>query len=280
MRALRFTTFLPKQFSRLNSSSSYSSILVSKRGENESVGLIQLNRPKALNSLNTTLMMEVIDAMKSFHDDKQVGCIVLTGNERAFAAGADIKEMKSLSFQRHYKERYLDFWSDITRIGTPIIAAVNGYALGGGCELAMLCDIIYAGEKASFGQPEITLGTIPGAGGTQRLTHAVGKSRAMEMVLTGRRISAQQAMQYGLVSEVFPVEELVDKAVQSAATIAAMPKMAAMMAKESVNNAYEMSLEQGCHFERRFYHFTFATDDQKEGMSAFEEKRKPNFTDS
>jgi enoyl-CoA hydratase/carnithine racemase len=260
--------------------SSYSTILVSKRGEKKNVGFVQFNRPKALNALNTPLITELISALKNFQADDQVGCIVLTGNEKSFAAGADIKEMNSMSFQRHYKEKYLDFWADITRINKPIIAAVNGYALGGGCELAMMCDIIYAGDKASFGQPEITLGTIPGAGGTQRLTHAIGKSRAMEMILTGKRLSVVDAERHGLVSAVYPAAELVDKAVETAGTIASMPKMIAMMCKESVNNAYELSLQQGCQFERRFYHFTFATNDQKEGMRAFEEKRKPVFTDS
>jgi len=265
---------------RMASSENYSNILVSKKGEKENVGFIQLNRPKALNSLNTPLMQELLVALKTFQDDDTIGCCVITGNEKAFAAGADIKEMKSLSFQQHYKTNYLGDWSGITKIQKPIIAAVNGYALGGGCELAMMCDIIYAGENAFFGQPEITLGTIPGAGGSQRLTRAVGKSLAMEMILTGKRLSAVEAERKGLVSAVYPVNELVDKTMETAEKIANMPKMTAMMCKEAVNKSYEMTLTEGCNFERRLYQFTFATNDQTEGMDAFEQKRKPNFTDS
>jgi len=263
-----------------SSGSEYSNIIVSKKGEKSNVGFIQLYRPKALNALNTPLMEELLAAMKDFQNDETVGCCVVTGSEKAFAAGADIKEMASLSFQQHYMTNYLASWSDITKIGKPVIAAVDGHALGGGCELAMMCDIIYAGEKASFGQPEITLGTIPGAGGTQRLTRAVGKSLAMEMILSGKRISAAEAEKKGLVSAVFPSSELVPKTIETAEKIANMPKMIAMMCKESVNNAFEMSLSEGCHFERRLYQFTFATNDNKEGMSAFQEKRKANFTDS
>ncbi|XP_075245206.1 enoyl-CoA hydratase, mitochondrial-like [Convolutriloba macropyga] len=262
------------------SGNQYSNILVSKKGEKSNVGFIQLNRPKALNALNSPLMEELLAAMKEFQNDKKIGCCVITGNEKAFAAGADIKEMASLSFQQHYMTNYLASWSDLNKVGKPIIAAVDGHALGGGCELAMMCDIIYAGENASFSQPEITLGTVPGAGGTQRLTRAVGKSLAMEMVLSGKRLTAVEAERKGLVSAVYPSSELVEKSIQTAEKIANMPKMIAMMCKESVNNAFEMSLSEGCHFERRLYQFSFATNDNKEGMTAFQEKRKPSFTDS
>ncbi|KAJ1143789.1 hypothetical protein NDU88_010093 [Pleurodeles waltl] len=258
---------------------SYQHIIVEKKGEKQNVGLIQLNRPKALNALCNDLMTEVNQALDTFENDPQIGAIVLTGSEKAFAAGADIKEMQNRTFQDCYSENFLSRWDRICSVKKPVIAAVNGYALGGGCELAMMCDIIYAGEKAQFGQPEILLGTIPGAGGTQRLTRAVGKSLAMEMVLTGDRISAQEAKQAGLVSKVFPIEKLVEEAVSCGEKIASHSKLVVAMAKESVNGSFELTLAEGARLEKRLFYATFATDDRKEGMTAFVEKRKPNFTD-
>ncbi|KQL61129.1 enoyl-CoA hydratase, mitochondrial-like protein [Amazona aestiva] len=249
-------------------------LAVQKTGARQSVGLIQLNRPQALNALCEGLMEELGRALQTLQNDPQVGAIVITGSEKAFAAGADIKEMQNKTFQECYSSSFLVGWDKVSVIRKPIIAAVNGYALGGGCELAMMCDIIYAGEKAQFGQPEILLGTIPGAGGTQRLTRAVGKSLAMEMVLTGDRISAQEAKEAGLVSKIFPVEKLVDAAVACAEKIASNSKLVAAMAKEST------TLAEGMRTEKRLFYATFATADRKEGMSAFVEKRKANFTDS
>jgi len=257
----------------------YQNILVEKRGEAGNVGLITLNRPKALNALCNDLMLEVGDALDKFEADKEVGAVVLTGSERAFAAGADIKEMQNNEFGKTFGSNFLAHWDRLSRNIKPTIAAVNGFALGGGCEVAMMCDIILAGEKAKFGQPEIAIGTIPGAGGTQRLTHAIGKSRAMQMCLTGEMITAQQASEWGLVSSVHPPSELVDAAVKLGEKIASHSKIVVGMAKESVNNAYEMSLREGLHFEKRLFHATFATKDRLEGMTAFVEKRKPNFTD-
>uniref|UniRef100_A0A2K5DEV2 Enoyl-CoA hydratase, mitochondrial n=1 Tax=Aotus nancymaae TaxID=37293 RepID=A0A2K5DEV2_AOTNA len=254
-------------------------IIAEKRGKNNTVGLIQLNRPKALNALCNGLIEELNQALKTFQEDPAVGAIVLTGGEKAFAAGADIKEMQDLSFQDCYSRQLLNHWDYFTQVKKPVIAAVNGYALGGGCELAMMCDVIYAGEKAQFGQPEILIGTIPGAGGTQRLTRAVGKSLAMEMVLTGDRISAQDAKQAGLVSKIFPVETLVEEAIQCAERIASNSKIIVAMAKESVNAAFEMTLAEGNKLEKKLFYSTFATDDRKEGMTAFVEKRKANFRD-
>ncbi|KAL4842036.1 hypothetical protein H8958_021639 [Nasalis larvatus] len=254
-------------------------IIAEKRGKNNTVGLIQLNRPKALNALCDGLIEELNQALKTFEEDTAVGAIVLTGGDKAFAAGADIKEMQNLSFQDCYSDKFLKHWDYLTQMKKPVIAAVNGYAFGGGCELAMMCDIIYAGEKAQFAQPEILLGTIPGAGGTQRLTRAVGKSLAMEMVLTGDRISAQDAKQAGLVSKIFPVETLVEEAIQCAEKIASNSKIIVAMAKESVNAAFEMTLTEGSKLEKKLFYSTFATDDRKEGMTAFVEKRKANFKD-
>ncbi|XP_004579786.2 enoyl-CoA hydratase, mitochondrial [Ochotona princeps] len=254
-------------------------ILVDKRGRGGSVGLIQLNRPKALNALCDDLIKELNQALKTFQEDPAVGAIVLTGGDKAFAAGADIKEMQNHTFQDCYSSKFLNHWDELTRLRKPVIAAVNGYALGGGCELAMMCDIIYAGEKAQFGQPEILLGTIPGAGGTQRLTRAVGKSLAMEMVLTGDRISAQEAQQAGLVSKVFPVDTLVEEAIRCAEKIAGNSKIITAIAKESVNAAFEMTLTEGNKLEKKLFYSTFATDDRKEGMAAFVEKRKASFRD-
>ncbi|XP_033921425.1 enoyl-CoA hydratase, mitochondrial [Melopsittacus undulatus] len=255
-------------------------VAVQKTGARQSVGLIRLNRPQALNALCEGLMEELGRALRTLQDDPQVGAIVITGSEKAFAAGADIKEMQNKTFQECYSGSFLVSWDKVSTIRKPIIAAVNGYALGGGCELAMMCDIIYAGEKAQFGQPEILLGTIPGAGGTQRLTRAVGKSLAMEMVLTGDRISAQEAKEAGLVSKIFPVDKLVDAAVACAEKIANNSKLVAAMAKESVNSAFETTLAEGMRTEKRLFYSTFATADRKEGMAAFVEKRKANFTDS
>ncbi|XP_042558080.1 enoyl-CoA hydratase, mitochondrial [Dipodomys spectabilis] len=254
-------------------------IVTEKRGRNSSVGLIRLNRPKALNALCNGLIEELNQALEAFEEDPEVGAIVLTGSDKAFAAGADIKEMQNQTFQDCYSSKFLSHWDHLTRVKKPVIAAVNGFALGGGCELAMMCDIIYAGEKAQFGQPEILLGTIPGAGGTQRLTRAVGKSLAMEMVLTGDRVSAQDAKQAGLVSKVFPVETLVEEAVQCAEKIASNSKIITAMAKESVNAAFEMTLTEGNKLEKKLFYSTFATDDRREGMAAFVEKRKANFRD-
>lgn len=267
-------------FIRYASTSSYKNIITEVRGAKNQVGFIQLNRPKALNALNADLMTELSDAVKSFDSNPEIGCLVLTGSSRAFAAGADIKEMQNKKFHEVIGGNFLANWSAITEIKTPIIAAVNGFALGGGCEVAMMCDIILAGDKASFGQPEIIIGTIPGAGGTQRLTRAVGKSKAMQMVLTGDRISAEEAQQYGLVSAIYPTESLVDEAIKMADRISTHSKLSVQLAKEAVNTAYETTLEQGVLFERRMFHATFGLNDRKEGMSAFVEKRAPQFTDS
>ncbi|KAJ1939920.1 putative enoyl-CoA hydratase, mitochondrial [Linderina macrospora] len=244
------------------------------------VAIITLNRPKALNALCSELFHEINDALARFDNDSGIGAIVLTGSERAFAAGADIKEMKDTQFIDNYKSNFLGHWVEqINKLRKPLLAAVNGYALGGGCELAMMCDIIYAGEKAVFGQPEINLGTIPGAGGTQRLTRAVGKSKAMEMILAGSvNLDAQEAKTLGLVSAVFPPETLLQETIKTATKIASKGAVSVQMAKEAVNQAYELNLSSGLHFERRLFQATFATKDQKEGMGAFAEKRKPNFT--
>eukprot|EP01099_Mayorella_cantabrigiensis_P008102 TRINITY_DN745_c0_g1_i1.p1 TRINITY_DN745_c0_g1~~TRINITY_DN745_c0_g1_i1.p1 ORF type:complete len:288 (-),score=84.06 TRINITY_DN745_c0_g1_i1:183-1046(-) len=254
----------------------YEHILVEKRG---AIGIITLNRPKALNALCGPLISEINTVIKQFEVDKEVGCIVLTGNQKAFAAGADIKEMATLNYMDTYKNNMFCNFSDISKSRKPIIAAVNGFALGGGCELAMACDIIIAGESAVFGQPEIKLGTIPGAGGTQRLIRAIGKSKAMEMVLTGDFMKAHEAEKAGLVSRVVPDDQVLDSALQTAGKIASFSKPIVMMAKECVNQAYETSLTEGLHFESRIFHSTFATADQKEGMKAFVNKSKPNFVD-
>ena len=258
----------------------YEHILVSQRGESGRVTLIQLNRPKSLNALCSPLMSELLAAVTAAERDPAVGAVVITGSDKAFAAGADIKEMQDKQFADVYRGRFLAFWGGVADCSKPVVAAVNGYALGGGCELAMMCDVIYAGEKARFGQPEIALGTIPGAGGTQRLTRAVGKSKAMEMCLTGDMIDAETAERAGLVSKVLPVERLVDAAVQTADKMASHSQLTVAMCKEAVNAAYETTLQEGLHFEKRLFHTTFATDDRREGMTAFVEKRKPNFTNS
>ncbi|KAK0405714.1 hypothetical protein QR680_018153 [Steinernema hermaphroditum] len=216
-------------------------------------------------------------SLDQLDNDKFIGAIVITGSERAFAAGADIKEMVGRDFASTFSNRFLEDWTKVTQVRKPVIAAVNGFALGGGCELAMMCDIIYAGDKAFFGQPEINIGTIPGAGGTQRLTRVVGKSLAMEMCLTGNRISAQEAKESGLVAKIFPAGKLVDEAIKLGERISAQSPLIVQMAKEAVNSAYEMTLKDGLQFERRFFHTTFATKDRKEGMTAFAEKRKPQW---
>jgi enoyl-CoA hydratase len=253
----------------------YENILVETRGR---VGLITLNRPKALNALNAALIAEVGHALDAFEANDDVGAIVLTGSERAFAAGADIKEMATKSYMDVYLQDFITRgWERITVCRKPIIAAVAGHALGGGCEIAMMCDFIIAADNAKFGQPEINLGTMPGAGGTQRLARYVGKSKAMEMCLTGRTMDATEAERSGLVSRIVPVGELVADAVKTAEKIANMSRPIAMLVKESVNRAFETTLAEGVRFERRLFHSTFATEDQKEGMAAFVEKRQPQF---
>eukprot|EP00118_Oscarella_pearsei_P011360 m.75871 g.75871 ORF g.75871 m.75871 type:complete len:289 (+) comp35960_c0_seq8:3086-3952(+) len=263
-----------------SSASSYENIIVETRGAKSNVGLIRLNRPKALNALCDSLMHDVNDALDDFESDDAIAAVIITGNEKAFAAGADIKEMLPLEYKDVVKGNFLSHWDRVTRTRKPVIAAVNGYALGGGCELAMMCDIIYAGEKAHFGQPEIRLGTIPGAGGTQRLIRAIGKSKAMEQILTGDMMAAQEACQSGLVSKVFPVDQLLDEAVKLGEKIGELSPLAIAMAKEAVNTSYEVSLKEGLHFEKRLFHGTFATNDRREGMKAFTEKRKANFTNT
>ncbi len=242
------------------------------------VATITLNRPDALNAFNNLLMQELSTALIEFDTHKDIGCIIITGSSKAFAAGADIKEMRELSFPDTY---YADFitknWEQASKTRTPLIAAVAGYALGGGCELAMMCDFIIAADNAKFGQPEITIGVTPGAGGTQRLTRFVGKSKAMEMCLTGRMMDAEEAERSGLVSRIVPVDELLEEAQSVARKVASMPRAAAMMTKEMVNAAYETTLSQGVMFERRLFHSLFATEDQDEGMEAFVEKRQPHF---
>lgn len=240
--------------------------------------MITLNRPKALNALCDGLLEDLIHAAKAFDKDDGVGAIVLTGSPKAFAAGADIKEMKSRNYVDSYLSNQFKNWADITAINKPTIAAVSGYALGGGCELAMMCDIMIASESAKFGQPEITLGVIPGCGGTQRLIRAIGKSKAMEMCLTGNMIDAAQAERDGLVAKVVPDDDLVPTALKMAEKIASFSRPAVAMCKETINAAYELNLTEGCRFERRIFHSMFSLDDQKEGMGAFAEKRPANWT--
>lgn len=271
---------LAVSLARNYSSPSYEFIKVETAGTNNRVGLVQLNRPKALNALNGALMSELVLAISELDNNPSIGAIVITGSEKAFAAGADIKEMQNRTMAENYTQHFLGSWENIAKMKKPLIAAVNGYALGGGCEVALMCDIIYAGERAKFGQPEITIGTIPGGGGTQRLTKAIGKSRAMEMNLTGVPISAQEAASYGLVSKVFPPDQLVSEAVKTADKIASHSKIIVQMCKEATNAAYELSLAEGLRMEKRMFHTTFATNDRKEGMSAFVEKRAPNWTDN
>lgn len=254
---------------------SFENIIVEKR---EAVGLITLNRPQALNALCNALIAELGQALDDMEADDTIGCVVLTGSEKAFAAGADIKEMQSQSYMDAYLADFITVgWERVTTCRKPIVAAVAGYALGGGCEVAMMCDVILAADTAKFGQPEITIGTIPGSGGTQRLTRAVGKSKSMEMILTGRMMDADEAERAGLVSRIVPAGELVEEAIKTAAKIASMSRPSVIMAKEAINRAFETTLSEGVRFERRLFHSTFATEDQKEGMAAFTEKRKPVF---
>ena len=252
----------------------YETIIVETKGR---VGLIRLNRPNALNALNAQLVAETSAALDAFEADDGIGAIVITGSDKAFAAGADIKEMQSKSYMQAYKEDFISAWDRVARCRKPTIAAVAGFALGGGCELAMMCDIIIAADTARFGQPEIKLGVMPGAGGTQRLIRQVGKAKAMEMCLTGRMMDATEAERCGLVSRVVAAADLMVEAMKAADTIAAMSLTATMMTKETVNRAYETPLEEGLRAERRVFHSMFATEDQKEGMAAFVEKRKAKF---
>lgn len=254
---------------------SYENILVERI---DRVGLIRLNRPKALNALNDALMNELGEALLAFDGDEGIGAILITGNERAFAAGADIVAMKDWTYMDVFKSEYITRnWETIRKIRKPVIAAVGGYALGGGCELAMMCDFIIAADSAKFGQPEIKLGIIPGAGGTQRLPRAVSKAKAMDLVLTGRNMDAAEAERAGLVARVVPAEALLDEALAAAQAIASYSLPAVMMAKEAINRAYEAPLSEGLLFERRLFHSLFATADQKEGMAAFVEKRPAQF---
>ncbi len=252
----------------------YNNIIVKTIGR---VGQITLNRPKALNALSSELIAELNQALEKFEADENIGCMIITGSEKAFAAGADIKEMQPKSYMDVYLGDFLTSWEYVSRIRKPVIAAVAGYALGGGCELAMMCDFILAADTAKFGQPEVSLGVMPGVGGTQRLTRFVGKSKAMEMNLTGRMMDAEEAERSGLVSRVVPADHLLEEALKVAAKIADFSLPAVIMIKESTNKAYETTLYEGVKFERRLFHSMFATEDQKEGMSAFVEKRSPQF---
>jgi enoyl-CoA hydratase len=253
---------------------SYENIIVDTRGK---IGIIRLNRPAALNALNVALMIELSGAIDGFETDPLVACMIITGSDKAFAAGADIKEMATKSYMDAFFGDFCAHWDHAARARKPVIAAVAGYALGGGCELAMQCDFIIAADNAKFGQPEIKLGVIPGIGGTQRLTRAVGKAKAMDLILTGRMMDAAEAERAGLVARVVPLASLIDEAIKAAETIAGMSLPAVMMAKESVNRAFEVSLAEGVRFERRVFHSLFSTEDQKEGMAAFVEKRAPDF---
>ena len=237
------------------------------------VGIVQLYRPKVLNALNREMVSEAVSALESFDQSADIGCIVLAGTERAFAAGADIKQMSGATPASMLDNPFIDYWDRLRRINKPVIAAVSGYALGGGCELAMACDMIVASESARFGQPEINLGVIPGAGGTQRMARAVGKFMAMEIVLNGRLLSAEEALHYGLVNRVVPIELYLEEAVTLASEIASRAPVAVRLAKEAVNAAFETSLQAGLAYERRLFYMLFSTEDQKEGMSAFIEKR-------
>ena len=255
----------------------YSNIMVETKGK---VGLVTLNRPNALNALNGALIGEMSQALDAFEADDAIGCIVLTGSAKAFAAGADIKEMQTKTYMQAYKEDFIGSWDRVARSRKPVIAAVAGFALGGGCELAMMCDFIIAADTAKFGQPEIKLGVMPGAGGTQRLARFVGKAKAMDLCLTGRMMDAAEAERCGLVSRVVAADKLLEEALKAAETIASMSLPAAMMTKESINRSFETTLGEGIRFERRVFHAMFATDDQKEGMAAFVEKRPAKFKNS
>lgn len=253
----------------------YETILVERE---DRVGIITLNRPKALNALNSQVMNEVTSAATELDTDPDIGAIIITGSAKAFAAGADIKEMSQLTFAEAFGADFFAPWGKLAAVRTPTIAAVAGYALGGGCELAMMCDLLIAADTAKFGQPEIKLGVIPGMGGSQRLTRAIGKAKAMDLILTGRTIDAAEAERGGLVSRVVPADDLLTEAKAVASTIAQMSLPSAQMAKEAVNRAFESTLAEGLLYERRLFHSTFATDDQSEGMAAFIEKRPPDFS--
>jgi enoyl-CoA hydratase len=250
-------------------------IIVERRGR---IGIVRLNRPQALNALNATLKDELLNAVEAFDADADVGCILVTGSDKAFAAGADIKEMADQSYIDIFRADYTADYERLARVRKPIIAAVAGFALGGGCELAMMCDLIIAADNAKFGQPEIKLGVIPGIGGTQRLARAVGKAKAMDLILTGRMMDAAEAERSGLVARVVPAASLMEEAMKVAETIAAMSQPSLIAAKEAVNRSFETSLAEGVRFERRVFHALFATKDRKEGMAAFIEKRPPRFT--
>ncbi len=252
----------------------YQNLIVETRGK---VGIIRLNRPQALNALNAALMTELAGAIDGFESDPLIACMIITGSEKAFAAGADIKEMAGKSYMDAFFGDFCAAWDHAARARKPVIAAVAGFALGGGCELAMQCDFIIAADNAKFGQPEIKLGVIPGIGGTQRLTRAVGKAKAMDLILTGRMMDAAEAERSGLAARVVPLASLMEEAVKAAETMAAMSLPSLLIAKEAVNRAFETSLAEGIRFERRVFHSLFATEDQKEGMAAFVEKRAPDF---
>jgi len=259
----------------MNSDREFTNILVERRG---AVGIVTLNRPNALNALNAALIRELGAALDDFEADGAIGAIVLTGNDKAFAAGADIKEMAEKTYMQAYAEDFITSgWERVAQCRKPVIAAIGGFALGGGCEVAMMCDIVIAAETARFGQPEIQLGTMPGAGGTQRLPRFIGKAKAMDLCLTGRMMDAAEAERAGLVSRVVPPDKLMEEAVAVAERVTQMSRPIAMMVKESVNRAFETTLAEGVRFERRLFHSTFATEDQKEGMAAFVAKRKPAF---
>jgi enoyl-CoA hydratase len=253
----------------------YETIVVERDGR---VGTITLNRPQALNALNSQMMKEITCAAAEFDDDPDIGAIIITGSAKAFAAGADIKEMSRLGFADVFGSDFFAPWAKLAAVRTPTIAAVAGHALGGGCELAMMCDLLIAADTAKFGQPEIKLGVLPGMGGSQRLTRAIGKAKAMDLILTGRTIDAAEAERSGLVSRVVPADDLLIETKAAAITISQMSRSATRMAKEAVNRAFESTLAEGLLYERRLFHSAFATDDQSEGMAAFIEKRPPNFT--
>jgi enoyl-CoA hydratase len=255
---------------------SYQYIIVEKKGR---VGVITFNRPEVLNALSVALTREMRQAVEAFEADREVNCLILAGSERAFAAGADIREMENLTVSELITNDFIDDWESIARCRKPVIAAVRGVALGGGCELALMCDFIIAGDTARFGQPEIKIGVIPGAGGSVRLAHSVGKAKTMDMCLTGRMMDAPEAERCGLVSRVVPDAEVMTETMKAAETIAGYSQIALMAAKEAINNAFEASLGEGVRFERRMFHALFATEDQKEGMTAFLGKRKPEFKD-
>jgi len=262
---------------RQESGMAYETILVETRGK---VGLVTINRPDALNALNSTVIRELNQALDAFEADTGIGAVVLTGSDKAFAAGADVKEMKDLHFPSTYLEDFITAWDKVANRRKPIIAAVSGFALGGGCELAMMCDMIFASDTAKFGQPEIRLGIMPGAGGSQRLTRAVGKAKAMDLCLTGRMMDAAEAERAGLVARIIPVADLVTEALKAAETIAGFSLTAVVMTKEAVGRAFETSLAEGVRAERRLFQSLFATHDQKEGMAAFVEKRPAAFKNS